>query len=75
MSDPEKTKAIVEVEAPKTLKELRRFMGMANQLGKFSPNLAECSQSLRELRTGGGIQEGERGADKTHCASTIQPKC
>ena len=49
MSDPEKTKAIVEVEAPKTLKELRRFMGMANQLGKFSPNLAECSQSLREL--------------------------
>ena len=24
---------------PMTLRELRRFMGMANQLGKFSPNL------------------------------------
>ena len=48
-SDPEKTRAIVEMEAPKNLKELRRFMGMVNQLGKFSPNLAECSQPLREL--------------------------
>ena len=48
-SDPEKIRAIVEMEAPKTLKELRRFMGMANQLGKFSPKLAECSQPLREL--------------------------
>ena len=48
-SDPDKTRAIVEMEEPKTLKELRRFMGMANQLGKFSPNLAECSQPLREL--------------------------
>ena len=48
-SDPDKTRAIVEMEQPKTLKELRRFMGMANQLGKFNPNLAECSQPLREL--------------------------
>ena len=48
-SDPDKTRAIVEMEQPKTLKDLRRFMGMANQLGKFSPNLAECSQPLREL--------------------------
>ena len=48
-SDPEKTRAIVNMEEPKNLKELRRFMGMANQLGKFSPNLAECSQPLREL--------------------------
>ena len=48
-SDPDKTRAIVKMEEPKTLKELRRFMGMANQLGKFSPNLAECSQPLREL--------------------------
>ena len=50
-SDPEKTRTIVEMEAPKNLKELRRFMGMVNynQLGKFSPNLAECSQPLCEL--------------------------
>ena len=48
-SDPDKTRAIVEMEQSKTLKELRGFMEMANQLGKFSPNLAECSQPLREL--------------------------
>ena len=48
-SDPMKTKAIREMEKPKSVSELRRFMGMANQLGKFSPNLAEYSQPLREL--------------------------
>ena len=29
--------------------ELRRFLGMVNQLGKFTPNIAEISQPLREL--------------------------
>ena len=48
-SDPTKIKAIREMQAPTSLTELRRFMGMANQLGKFSPNLAEYSQPLREL--------------------------
>ena len=47
-SVPDKTRAIVEMEEPKTLKELRRFIGIANQIGKFSL-LAECSQPLREL--------------------------
>ena len=44
-----KTKAVREMEQPKSVSELWRFMGMANQLGKFSPNLAEYSQPLREL--------------------------
>jgi hypothetical protein len=47
--DPQKTAAILEMERPQNISELRRFMGMANQLGKFSPNLAEVSQPLREL--------------------------
>ena len=34
---------------PQSVTELRRFMGLANQLGKFSPRLAELSQPLREL--------------------------
>ena len=46
LSDPEKTRAITEIEEPKKLKELRRFMGMANQLGKFSPNFAELAQPV-----------------------------
>lgn len=48
-ADPEKTSAILQMEPPKTVTELRRFMGMVNQLGKFSSTLAETSRPLREL--------------------------
>ena len=37
------------MDPPTSVAELRRFMGMANQLGKFSRNLAELTQPLREL--------------------------
>ena len=47
--DPSKVSAVRDMEAPTNVKELRRFMGMANYLGKFSPNLAKFSQPLREL--------------------------
>ncbi len=47
--DPEKTAAIAEMKPPTSITELRRFLGMANQLGKFSPILAELTQPLREL--------------------------
>ena len=48
-ADPEKTSAITKMPTPQCVTDLRRFMGLANQLGKFSPNLAELSQPLREL--------------------------
>ena len=48
-ADPEKSSAISKMEPPRNISELRRFMGMANQLGKFSHRLAELSQPLREL--------------------------
>ena len=47
--DPAKTAAIKEMEAPTNITELRRFMGIVNQLGKFSPHRAELSSPLREL--------------------------
>ena len=47
--DSLKTAAIKEMPPPKTVSELRRFMGMINQLGKFSPNTAEISTPLRKL--------------------------
>ena len=47
--DPERLTAVRNMEAPKDLTQLRRFMGMANQLGKFTPNLSTLSQPLREL--------------------------
>ena len=39
--DPEKVKAIVEMKLPVNVAEVRRFLGMVNQLGKFSPQLAD----------------------------------
>jgi len=35
-ADPEKTDAIMKMSPPTSVPELRRFMGMVNQLGKFS---------------------------------------
>ena len=35
--------------SPKNVGELRRFLGMVNQLGKFSKNIAEFTKPLREL--------------------------
>ena len=46
-ADPEKTSAISKMSTPKTITELRRFMGMVNQLGKFSSRIAQISQPLR----------------------------
>ena len=45
--DPCKTKAIIEMASPKTM-EVRRFLGMVNQMGK-SPNIASLSKPLRDL--------------------------
>ena len=47
--DPEKIKAIRDMEDPTNLTELRRFLGMTNQLGKFSDKIAEVSKALRDL--------------------------
>ena len=38
-----------KLSTPTSVPELRRFVGMVNQLGKFTPNLAELTQPLREL--------------------------
>lgn len=48
-ADPEKTKAIVEMEPPTNVTELRRFLGMVNMFEKFSRHIAVLSQRLREL--------------------------
>ena len=45
--DPAKTAAIKEIKAPINLIELCKFVDTVNQLGKFSPHLAELSSPLR----------------------------
>ena len=47
--DPQKTTVIVKMSPPTTVTQLRRFLGMINQMSKFSPNLSEISQPFREL--------------------------
>ena len=47
--DPGKVKAIIQMAEPTGVPELRRFLGMVNQLMKFCPNLAEKTHALREL--------------------------
>ena len=49
--DPKKIAAIVKMKPPSNITELRRFLGMINQCGKFSPNLAELTKPLRALLT------------------------
>ena len=47
--DPKKTTAILAMKPPSSVNELRRFMGMVNQMENFSPNIAHISKPLREL--------------------------
>ena len=47
--DPEKVSAINLFEPSKDVKGVRRFLGMANQLAKFLPNLSEIVSPLRIL--------------------------
>ena len=47
--DPDKVEAVVQFATPTSVGDVRRFLGMVNQLSKFSPNLADHTQPLREL--------------------------
>ncbi len=47
--DPDKVFAIQKVPPPGNVGDVRRFLGMANQMSKFAPNLADITQPLREL--------------------------
>jgi hypothetical protein len=47
--DPDKVKAIAEMERPEDISGIRRFLGMVNQLDKFSPKITELTKPLREL--------------------------
>lgn len=46
-SDPKKVEAIVSFEVPENVNAVRRCLGMVNQLGIFTPDLAELSKPLR----------------------------
>ena len=47
--DPNKVSAIENVGVPGNVSDVRRFLGMANQMNKFIPNLADRTKPLRDL--------------------------
>ena len=47
--DPDKVQAIVNMQTPTNVPEMRRFLGMVQQMSKFSPHLADKTKPLREL--------------------------
>eukprot|EP00731_Ephydatia_muelleri_P009037 Em0004g1375a len=47
--DPNKVTAIRGMAAPMNTTELRQYLGMINQLSKFTPNIVELTKPLREL--------------------------
>ena len=44
-----KTEAILKLQHPKSLKQLRSFMGSINHLSKFTPNASSLTDKLRAL--------------------------
>lgn len=47
--DPDKVSAILNLRTPTCIGDIRRFLGMTNQLGKFSRHLADETKPLRDL--------------------------
>ena len=48
-ADPDKTKAIRDFKTPGNITDLRSFLGLANQLASFHPDLAHVTANLRPL--------------------------
>ncbi len=47
--DPEKVQAIKDLPPPENISKLRSFLGMANQLGSFIPDLSQSTMQMRSL--------------------------
>ena len=47
--DPEKIRAVQEMQRPQNLKKLRTFLGFKQYLAKFMPSMANVSAPLRQL--------------------------
>lgn len=48
-ADPNKVRAVTDMEEAEDASGVRRFLGMVNHLGNYLPHLAEKTQPLRDL--------------------------
>ncbi|GFS10775.1 Pol polyprotein [Elysia marginata] len=48
-ADLQKVEAIINFPAPNNITELQRFLGMINQLAKFTPDITSRTEPLRQL--------------------------
>ena len=75
--DPEKVRAVVEMQTPDDAKSLRRFLGMVTYLSKFIPQLSEAAAPLRtSIREGvpwSWCDEQQEAFDKIKSAITTDP--
>ena len=49
-ADPDKVSAVKNMDAPQCVMDVRRFMGMINQLGKFSPRISAGQIFSKDIR-------------------------
>ena len=49
MPDPEKITCLKEFPRPHDEKSLRSFLGLANQIGHFMPDLSQATKKMRQL--------------------------
>lgn len=74
--DPTKVEAVAQMGEPTDIAQLRRFLGMVNQVGKYIPNLADMTKPLRDLLSKNnawlwtGAQQEAFNAVKTALVST-----
>ena len=47
--DPEKVRAITNMQPPQNVQDLQSYLGMINYLNRFNPSLAKLSAPLRDL--------------------------
>ena len=75
--DPEKIKAILAVQPPRSIQQLQSFNGMVNYLKRFSPVLSELAEPMRKLQKSDTVwaweSEQQTAFEKTKTALTTLP--
>ena len=67
--DPTKVEAVTQMGEPTDIAQLRRFLGMVNQVGKYIPNLADITKPQQKA-----FDDVKKALVSAPKPSVIQPK-